>query len=61
MIKAIVIKTKPAWYCKGCNDSSHVLYMDGDKRYCEKCASNEIKQQAKYFNQNGEEIGYKDL
>lgn len=61
MIKAIVIKTKPAFYCKSCSDSSQVLYIDEDKRYCEKCVPEGVKQQSRYYNQIGEEIEYKDL
>lgn len=59
MIKAIVIKAKPAFYCKSCKDTSQVLYINGRFRYCSKCVPTDIREKAVYYNQNGEEIEYK--
>jgi exosome complex RNA-binding protein Csl4 len=60
MVKAIVIYAKPSWYCERCANSSQVLYIDGEKRYCENCVDAETKSKAKYYNQNQEEIDYKE-
>lgn len=56
MIKAIVIPGSVAWYCEKCNIPHNVLYIDGKKHYCQSCVPESIKNAAKYFNQNREEI-----
>lgn len=61
MVIAIITYSKPAFFCKRCSLSSQVLYMDGDERYCESCASNDIKSKAKYYNQNQEEVDYRAI
>lgn len=60
MIKAIVIHSKPNWYCQRCKDTSEVLYINGRFRYCHRCVSEDIKSKAIYYNQNGEQIEYKE-
>lgn len=61
MVQGIIIPVKPAWYCKKCEDSHRILYLDGDIYYCEKCVPPQIKDQAVYMNQNREPIEYKEI
>jgi hypothetical protein len=35
-----------------------MLYIVDEERYCENCASKETKDQAEYYNQNGEKVKY---
>jgi valyl-tRNA synthetase len=51
---AIVNHSNPAWYCKNCKRSSNILYIVGNKNYCENCVSDKNRKNAKYVNQNRE-------
>lgn len=61
MIQAIVNPCSPAWYCKKCGNTHHILYMNGHLSYCYKCVPKTIKDQAVYMNQNRELTEYKEI
>lgn len=62
MIKAIACDYKN-FYCKGCNVSHKVLYIDekNQKFYCSRCIPESLlKGDIEYYNQNREKIERKE-
>lgn len=50
-IKAILNRSNPAWFCERCKKEHHILYIDGNQRYCERCVPEEVKNTAEYCNE----------
>jgi NADH pyrophosphatase NudC (nudix superfamily) len=59
VVQAIV--SHNTWYCQKCKAVHSILFIDDDNRFCPKCVTDIIKNQAEYVNQNREQIEYKEI
>lgn len=53
-VYCIVNDCREAWFCAKCRKKSSELYYLNKSRWCDKCVSDEIKNQAIRINQNQE-------
>lgn len=55
-VYAIVNRSHPAWYCATCKQEHKVLFKNGRRSYCYRCAPHEVVEVAEWVNQIGEPV-----